>query len=392
MAPRDGKTRAQEEPVEPHDLPRPLPGDLTRALTWLRTHLSEPVELQRLADIAGVRPRTLETRFREFLGTSPLGWVRRTRLMNARQRLLNPETESSVTQAALASGFTQLGRFSVEYRKAFGESPSATLRRSRLQADDDDADEAFRASLIALTQAYAVAPKECELALEQLGRPMEAVPSYGLPKAIAGWCWGQRASHRFSATPEADRALSLRLAEEAFALAPDDALTVTLSSGSLVLARRFEEAERRLECALALDSSLAYAWTRRGWMSAYLGDTDNAVRELKMALHLMPFEPLRHINFIGMGCAYFDAGRYDRAIGWIQGGVDVCPGSFWATRVAIAAAALGGARDEARRMGRALMRKDPDLTVSEVRRAWPFTPTFMARLGDGLEIAGLPRS
>ena len=43
------------------------------------------------------------------------------------------------------------------------------------------------------------------------------------------------------------------------------------------------------------------------------------------------------------------------------------------------------------RMCRRLMRKDPDLTVSEARLAWPFTPAFMSRLGDGLEIGGLPR-
>jgi hypothetical protein len=38
------------------------------------------------------------------------------------------------------------------------------------------------------------------------------------------------------------------------------------------------------------------------------------------------------------------------------------------------------------------MRNDPDLTIAEARQAWPFTPGFMARLGDGLEIAGLPRA
>ena len=386
------KPSARIESVAAEGSLRLVPGDLVRALTWLRAHLSEPIELQRLSDIAGVRPRTLETHFKQFLGTSPLGWVRRTRLMNARRQLLNAGPATTVTDVALASGFTQLGRFSAEYRSSFGELPSKTLRRNKLQADDDDMDKAFRASLHALNQAYAVAPRECELALEQLAGPMAVVPAYGLPKAIAGWCWGQRASHRFSATPGADRELSCRLADEAFELAPEDALTVTLSSGSLVLARRFEEAECRLEHALALDPSLAYAWTRRGWMSAYLGDSENAVRELKMALHLMPFEPLRHISFIGMGCAYFDAERYDRAINWIRDGVEASPGSFWATRVAAAAAALVGARTEARRMGRQLMRKDPDLTVAEARQAWPFTPGFMSRLGDGLEIAGVPRN
>jgi hypothetical protein len=36
-------------------------------------------------------------------------------------------------------------------------------------------------------------------------------------------------------------------------------------------------------------------------MAAYFGDGDAAIRELSAALHLMPFEPLRHLSFIGMG-------------------------------------------------------------------------------------------
>ena len=61
----------------------PLPADLVRAIGWLRDHLSEPVRLDILAQIAGVRPRTLETHFKAFLGTTPLGWVRRMRLARA---------------------------------------------------------------------------------------------------------------------------------------------------------------------------------------------------------------------------------------------------------------------------------------------------------------------
>ena len=61
-----------------------LPADLVRALGWLRGHLSEPIQLERLAQISGVRPRTLKTHFKMFLGTPPLGWVRRMRLARAR--------------------------------------------------------------------------------------------------------------------------------------------------------------------------------------------------------------------------------------------------------------------------------------------------------------------
>jgi AraC-like DNA-binding protein/Flp pilus assembly protein TadD len=395
MSTLDPGSKTDRRPANFPEIPPALPGDLVRALGWLRSHLSEPVQLDQLAQISGVRPRTLETHFRMFLGTTPFGWVRRMRLVCARQELLHSGPRATVTDIALANGFSQLGRFAGQYRKAFGELPSATLQRagrSSTNGADPDIDEAFRLTLGALPLAFALASKKCNAALEELERPQELAPAYGLPKAVAAWCWGQRAAHGFSATPDIDRQRAYRLAEEAHDLAPHDALTLTLSSGALVLVHRLEEADRRLEHALALDPSLAYAWIRRGWMSAYFGDGDGAIRELRTALHLMPFEPLRHITFIGMGCAHFAAERYERAALWVRSGVKGYPGSYWAERIAVAAVGLAGARSEARRMGRRLMEKEPDLTISKARRAWPFTQAFMSRIGDGLEIAGLPRA
>jgi AraC-like DNA-binding protein len=370
-----------------------LPADLVRALEWLRGHLSEPVQLDLIAQVAGVHPRTLEEHFKMFLGTTPLGWVRRMRLARARQEFIRLGPNATVTTVALGNGFSQLGRFAAEYRKAFGELPSVTIQRAKsasTKSFDHDFDEAIRLTLDALPFAFAVERTQCNIALEKLSRPQELAPGYGLAKAVAGWCWAQRAAHDFAATPIADRNRATRLAEEAYDLARDDALALTLSSGALVLLHQLEAAERRLERALAVDPWLAYAWIRRGWMSAYLGDSDGAVRELRIALHLMPFEPLRHITCIGMGCAHFAAERYDRAALWVRSGVEAYPQSYWAQRVAVAAIALAGARAEARRMGRQLMRQEPNLTVSHARRAWPFTPKFMSCLGDGLEIAGLP--
>jgi AraC-like DNA-binding protein len=394
MSTPDPTSRTHRDLTKIPDSTSALPADLVRALAWLRGHLSEPIQLELLAQVSGVRPRTLEMHFKMFLGTTPLGWARRMRLARARQELLRAGPHTTVTDVALAAGFSQLGRFAVEYRKIFGEVPSTTIQRTRSSSTngaDPSIDEAIRLTFGVLPFAFAVAPKQCNAALEELDRPQQLAPTYGLPKAIAAWCWGQRAAHRFGSTPDIDRERAYRLAEDAYDLAPDDALTLTLSSGALVLVHRLEEADRRLERALAVDPWLAYAWVRRGWMSAYFGDSEGAIHELRTALHLMPFEPLRHISFIGMGCAHFVAERYDRAALWIRSGVEVCPGSFWAERIAIAAAALAGARAEARRMCRRLMRKDPDLTVSEARLAWPFTPAFMSRLGDGLEIGGLPR-
>jgi AraC-like DNA-binding protein len=371
---------------------RALPGDLVRALRWLKGHLHEPVRLEALAAVAGVRPRTLETHFKLYLGTTPLEWVRRARLALARRRLLSADGSTRVTEIALASGFSQLGRFAVQYREHFGESPSRTLQRVRAPPDrgaDEVDDEAFRLTWRAPSAAYAVAPRECGAALEDLAPAQERAPDYGLATALAAWCWGQRAAQHFGSTPGEDRARARELAEEACALAPHDAMTLTHCSGAMALAHRIEDADRLITRALAQDPWSPLAWVRRGWVFAYQGKSEAALRWFR---HLMPFESLRHTAFIGIGCAHFAAGRYERAAVWARSGVDAFPASFWGERVVVAAAVHAGARAEARRVARALLRKDPDLTVAVAKQAWPFPQRFMAALADGLAVAGVPRA
>jgi len=84
---------------------------------------------------------------------------------------------------------------------------------------------------------------------------------------------------RVTATPEKDRDHGLRLVAHACALAPNDALALTLASGALTLAHRLQEADRLLERVLALDPWLPYAWVRRGWASVYMGDPEAAFRD-----------------------------------------------------------------------------------------------------------------
>ncbi|HUN49807.1 MAG TPA: helix-turn-helix domain-containing protein [Candidatus Sulfotelmatobacter sp.] len=373
-----------------------LPAGLARAIRWLKRRPDETVGLERLAAVAGVRPRTLEAHFRLYLGTTPLGWVRRARLARARQQLLAADAAANVTAVAVANGFSQFGRFAAQYRRQFGELPSATLRAARRKlsagGDDDIVDDALRLSWRALASAFVVGPAPCGAALADAEEAQDLAPRYALPKAIAAWCLSQRAAHNFRGTQRRDRAEALRLAGEAARLAPHDALAMSLCSGALTLGSRLADADRLIERALAMDPWSPWSWVRRGWLSAYAGDDDGALRELQLTLRLMPFEPLRHLSFIGIGCVHFNAGRYDRAALWIRDGVAGGPESFWAERVQVAAAALSGARTEARRHARRLLRKEPGLTVAAARAAWPFRASFMQRLGDGLALAGVPRT
>lgn len=368
-----------------------LPRDLVRALVWLRAHLHERVQLDHLASAAGTASRTLETHFRQFLGTTPLGWVRQARLTEARRALLAGGAEQSVTRVAVQSGFTQLGRFAVQYRRQFGEAPSATLRRARSGMPDAIDDEALRVTWAVLPACFAVAPRQCNAALGELERAQRLAPSYGLAKSLAAWCLSQRAAQNFGGT-RADLDRAIALAREACALSASDPLSLAIASGAFTLAHRLDEADRLLERSLALDPASAIAWLRRGWSSAYYGNADLAIRELRVALQMMPFEPVRHLAFIGIGFAHFTAERHGEAARWVQTGVDASQGCHWAERVVVAAAFHARARPEARRAARRLLRKDPALTVAVAEKAWPFPAPVIERLAEGLAAAGIPRS
>ena len=82
-----------------------------------------------LAARCHVSARTLQSNFKNFLGTSPMGYVRMMRLRHARLDLRAADpSRTTVASVARNWGFSHLGRFSVLYRSAFGEPPSETLR------------------------------------------------------------------------------------------------------------------------------------------------------------------------------------------------------------------------------------------------------------------------
>jgi AraC-like DNA-binding protein len=84
--------------------------------------------------VSGVPERTLHRHFLDFLGLSPLAHLRQLRLAAAREALLDPGGSASVTEVTARFGFVHLGRFSSDYRRRFGEPPTATLARGRAAA------------------------------------------------------------------------------------------------------------------------------------------------------------------------------------------------------------------------------------------------------------------
>jgi AraC-like DNA-binding protein len=100
------------------------------AREFIEHHSGDPLTVDRIAQEAHVSVRVLQYAFRRELDISPLGYLRRVRLIRARDRLLDAEPgEVSVTGVAHEFGFVNPGRFAADYAELFGEKPSRTLRR-----------------------------------------------------------------------------------------------------------------------------------------------------------------------------------------------------------------------------------------------------------------------
>ncbi|MER6915003.1 AraC family transcriptional regulator [Streptomyces sp. NPDC000594] len=129
----DAQPHMLSDAVTGHDTAA-LPGALRRATLYCAEHAHEPISVTDMARAARVSVRSLREGFRKHLATTPLAYLRRTRLDLARRDLLaaaDGQTSETVTDVALRWGFTHLGRFTGHYREAYGETPSQTLRRAR---------------------------------------------------------------------------------------------------------------------------------------------------------------------------------------------------------------------------------------------------------------------
>ena len=78
---------------------------------------------------SGVSARSLHAGFRRFRDATPMGYLKNYRLAMARKALkAGGQGGVSVTNVALACGFTHLSKFARDYHERYGERPSDTLR------------------------------------------------------------------------------------------------------------------------------------------------------------------------------------------------------------------------------------------------------------------------
>lgn len=104
-------------------------GKIGRALRRIHAHYAEPINLSQLAREAGMSIPSFHSHFKAITQTSPIQYLKSTRLHQA--RLLMVRQDLTAESACRAVGYTSPSQFSREFRRLFGLTPAAEANRMR---------------------------------------------------------------------------------------------------------------------------------------------------------------------------------------------------------------------------------------------------------------------
>jgi AraC-like DNA-binding protein len=111
--------------------PGAAPWQIRRVEEYIEANWDQPITIEALAVVANASTRSVFHSFQEHRRYSPMSFVKHVRLTHAREMLRTRADEMTVTSVAFACGFGNLGHFANDYKRAFGEMPSATLLRAK---------------------------------------------------------------------------------------------------------------------------------------------------------------------------------------------------------------------------------------------------------------------
>jgi AraC-like DNA-binding protein len=100
---------------------------LRRARDHIDRHYAAPLDLDRLASVAGISKYHFVRCFEAAYGETPVRYLTRRRIERAQDLLRHANL--TVTEICMAVGFASLGSFSSRFRDLVGESPSAYRNR-----------------------------------------------------------------------------------------------------------------------------------------------------------------------------------------------------------------------------------------------------------------------
>ena len=100
-----------------------------RAVSWLRSHFSQSIKVEDLADLAHMSLSAFHQHFKAITALSPLQYQKVLRLQEARNLMLSQMMDAG--SASQHVGYLSASQFSREYSRYFGDSPTKDVGRLR---------------------------------------------------------------------------------------------------------------------------------------------------------------------------------------------------------------------------------------------------------------------
>ena len=97
-------------------------------MVYIQTHFAEPIDHNEIAEHVAISPDYLTDCFHQELGIAPIKYLTRYRIEQAKHLL--DSTDSSITEIALAVGFSDISHFTRTFQREVGASPR-TYRRGQ---------------------------------------------------------------------------------------------------------------------------------------------------------------------------------------------------------------------------------------------------------------------
>ena len=120
-----------DTPVQPSLSPRLRVSE--SSLDYIACHPGQVLKVREVAEAVGVSERTLRRAFQDRFGVSTKEYLKVRQLSAARRELARLDPDGTqVRDVALRWGFWHSSQFAQDYRRAFGELPSDTLRRTNV--------------------------------------------------------------------------------------------------------------------------------------------------------------------------------------------------------------------------------------------------------------------
>jgi tetratricopeptide (TPR) repeat protein len=237
---------------------------------------------------------------------------------------------------------------------------------------------------------FTAKPEEFARAFALLDEAVALDPGYAYARALRCWAYTIAAGGRFIKTQDARHILP-----DAYALMDSgtgDAITLTYAGhAAAFLDKGAEVGLVALRKAKSLNPNSVAVLCSSGWLHAYVGQFETALEDINRALRLNPLDPNHGFVRSALGPILLGLGRVDEAVTMLEESYHEAPGYGSTVFSLMHCYWRAGRFEDARRMGRELLRINPAMTLRYTLETTPFKyEPHLKLFRDAMPACGIP--